>query len=497
MAKPFDPDAYLKEKTGAVFDPDAYMRAKGVSLSDPLGDANSPLRQAVTSNPRAEVVTVDTPLGTQRMTRAGDPVLDAGQSADMAGAEPKRLEAEVYKRLAAVGNGLNLAPPLAGAVGAVGAALTPGRGGAVDWGRIIDAYKATRDNARKTLDDPSNKVSPGYGIVGSVLSTGPFAPETMAGRLALGFGLGGVESAAGSRSDLLTADPIELAESIKDTAGGAVRGLAASGVGEAIGYPLRWSADKLKSLGKAIYGNKARVDQEAVRAELASLAGQLGGETQKGSRILENAQRAVTGIPPSAGGGLGSVGSGMATRATSALQSPEGQRLTEGVLSGNLHDLPQQTDVIEALRRELAAQSAGAPAEAAKRTSDYFAQPVFQTAIAPRLKRELGNQATGLLAAIPGAGLGAIGGALTGHTGTGALAGAMAGYGRGASTGLKTMTRNLLRDPLTQYGATQAVPGLYNTAADIISNVAGSVGRNASKLKHDDNEAIAAYLDAP
>lgn len=327
-----------------------------------------------------------------------------------------------------------LIPQIAGA--AKVAATLPANAG--------DVYRQTRDETKATIEQARERAGIGYDIAGAVLSSGLAAPEALAGRMALAGGVSAVNAAAGSDVDLTQNG--DLGEFAKDVATGAGIGLASAGVGEGIGAGIR-------KLGGLVSGNAAKAiatqtakDAAAVEAEVASLAGKVGAETQKGSRLIENLQRGLDDIP-----------------------AIEGAReLAEGVLANNRATLPGQLATIDAAKTAYAAARAAAPEEAARRTREYFAQPLWQTEILPRLKQTLaprfGLAAVGLV-------MGGGADLLTGGDGrSGGFAGAVLG-----APGMMQMLRNVAKSPRVQVAiATKLAPMLQSVANTVAMGAAPS-----------------------
>lgn len=309
---------------------------------------------------------------------------------------------------------------------------------------VGEAYRKERDSTKATVEQARGKSGLGYDILGSVLAGGVAAPETAGARIALSAGLGAVNAASGSNVDL-TKDG-GGAQFAGDVALGAGIGGAAAGVGEAVGAGVR-------KLGGLITGNAAKAiatqtakDAAAVEKEVASLAGKVGAETQKGSRLIENLQRGTEGLPAIEGA----------------------KELAEGVLARNRATLPGQLATIEAAEIEHAAAKAAAPEEAARRTREYFAQPLWQSEILPRLKQTLaprfGLAAVGM---VLGGGVDKLFGG-DGHSG--GFAGAVLG-----APGMMQMLRNVAKSPRVQVAvATKLAP--------LLQSVANTVARGAAPV---------------
>lgn len=306
-----------------------------------------------------------------------------------------------------------------------------------------DTYRAARDETKATVEQAREKAGIGYDVLGAVLGSGVAAPETLIGRLGLSAGLGAVNAASGSDVDL-TQEGTDLGGFAKDVAAGAGIGLAAAGVGEGVGAGIR-------KLGGLVTGNAAKAiatqtakDAAVVEKEIASLAGKVGAETQKGSRLIENLQRGTEGIPAVKGA----------------------KELAEGVLANNLATLPGQLATIDATKAAHAAAVAAGPGKAAQMTRDYFAQPLWQTEILPRLKQTLA----------PRFGMAAVGMAMGGGadllTGGNGRSGGFAGAVLGAP-GMMQMLRNVAKSPRVQVAvANRLAPMLQAVANRVAAGVA-------------------------
>jgi hypothetical protein len=304
-------------------------------------------------------------------------------------------------------------------------------------------YAPTRDSTKATIEQARAKAGIGYDILGSVLSSGLAAPETLLGRVALAGGVSAINAGAASDVDL-TKDDASLGDFAKDVATGAGIGIASAGVGEGLGFGIR-------KLGGLVTGNAAKAiatqtakDAAAVEKEIASLAGKVGAETQKGSRLIENLQRGTDGLPAIEGA----------------------KELAEGVLANNRATLPGQLATIEAAKVAHAAAVAAGPGKAAQMTRDYFAAPLFQSEILPRLKATIAPR-FGLAAA--GLVMGGAADLLTGGDGrSGGFAGAVLG-----APGMMQMLRNVAKSPRVQVAvATKLVPLLQSVANTVAKGVA-------------------------
>ncbi len=213
------------------------------------------------------------------------------------------------------------------------------------------------------------------------------------------------------------------------------------------------------------------------------------------SRLYENTQRA-------AGGGVAPMGQSpisptMQGRALLALSDPTTVRLQEKVLDRTLGEMPGQAATVTRLEQELAQRSAAAGQEAARRTSSYFAEPVFGSEIAPRLGRLAYNAGTGAMTGgAAGAALGmgsmlsGVGDPLT-AAGVGLATGITQGLGKSAIT----MSRNALAQPRVQVGALQSLIGASQASQRAMQSGARSVAASEPRaLKEAEEDAVQAFL---
>lgn len=347
-------------------------------------------------------------------------------------------------------------------------------------GHGTEAYRAARDEARQTVEPAVEDAGVGYALLGALPSAVVGGPATALGRIGLAGALGTVNAAASSGADATKLSEGDNAvELLKDTGIGLGTGLLAGGIGELAGAGLRKAGSLLSDdAAKAITKQTAK-DVGAVEGEVASLRGKLGSETQQGSRLLENIQRAVGGVDE---GATGAVGSTLKSEALSALRSPESQRLAEKVLSNNLADLPGKTGSIQALEAQLAAKSAGAAKEAAKRTADYFAAPLFASEVAPRLRTlapRFGMAALGMLA----------GEAYDLGTGEHHGKGLAAGFAGGVlgAPGVRQMLKNVAASPRVRVAMAQKLAPLMSAAAGALSaGMVPTINTLAPYMLHED-----------
>jgi len=336
-------------------------------------------------------------------------------------------------------------------------------------------YKKARDEARKVVDTATEEAGLGYQVAGSVLSSGLAAPESMAERLGVSAGLGAVGAAAESGGDL------------GEAAKGAGLGLVAGGVGEALGAGVRRLGATLWKGADEAFARQADKDIKTVEKEIASLSGQLGGETQKGSRMLENIQRGAAGVTDL--GGTGAVGDDLQGKLIAALREPGAQELAEKVAGSALEKFPGQKATIDRIEAELIAKRAGATEEAAQKTADYFRTTVWQGDIKDKISKVLA----------PRFGLAAFG-AVTGELMGGVAGfehheGGFLGFGMGGlnSPGVRQMTKNLARSNRVRVAVAEKLIPVLITASQTIRHgivptaaILGRVTLNESSLGNPD-----------
>lgn len=496
MATPRPIKGLTDEEVGELEAPAQGMTDDEVEAqSASTGDRGSPLEKAMREQ-SGDVVTVETPTGPAKFTRSGARFYDPSEAQQvMDGGGARLRERSIATLVNTLGKGGLFGPQQAGLMGV----LSPkgGPNAARSNEGLMAHYARIRDRASKDLDGASRtsdlKVKVGNGEIDPLPLAASVLPSIVApnpaswlARIAASGALGAEQAASSSPADLTKG---QFAPFLRDTGRGLGTGLAAGGVVEGVTAPMRLIAKGAASrIGDAAADQAAR-DAAAVEKEIASLRGQLGGESQKMSRMFENTQRA-------AGGGVAPAGASpidpaLQSKALLALSDPSTVRLQEKVLNRTLGEMPGQTAVVERLERELAQKAAGASQEAAKRTSDYFAKPVFATEIAPRLGRLAYNAGTGAAyGSLAGAGMG-MGSMLSGvgDPFTAAAVGLGTGITQGLGKSAITMSRNAAASPRLQAGALEALIGATQASR---KGMQGAV--RASELTEEDDKAIQAFL---
>lgn len=434
---------------------------------------DSPLAKALASQ-TGDVVTVETPQGPGKFTRQGEPA-DVTPPAD----DPRARFGAQEQMLAALGGASHgIAPAMAGAAAAHRRLYSGNLTG------LVDAYRKAHKSAEDTMTQ-AEAAHPLAKLTGEVLTTGPLA-ETLPARALTMLGLQGLGGAMRTEGDITQADTAprmlkaadeSMGEALPWIAGGEAVGALAGGAAKAIKAPIDAAAARVRD------AKRAKIE-ELAQSELASLRGQLGGETQKGSRMLENAQRGVSGVTL---GGNPGLPESLQNRALQTLGSPEANALQSGVLQQNLADLPGQMNKIQGLQSSVASKAAGLPAEVEKRTADYFAAPIMETEIGPRLER---LRTRAMLAA---------GTSMASHL-AGAGSAPAAGIGLGsflAAPGTVSMLRNAAASPRLQEASLRGAGGLV----DIAEGGAKLMSRSAPEMAAQDNrnafDALSAYLGRP
>ena len=459
-------------------------KSRARPVDDGLGVPDSPLRQALAKDP-AEVVTVETPTGPIRMSRGGVPVLSEEEQgsrldAAMQGAKIGALES-IIRPL----SGTDLMDEVAGVAGAM-------------QGK---PYAETADAMQRQVDDINRRGGSvevaGYKVpiaktLGGMVPALVGGPAAALGRVGLAGAQGLLSGFSASPARLARGEAEELA---KDVGTAGAFGLGAGALGEGVARGLGAASSWLGSKLGGIVQGQATKDAADVAAEIASKKGQLGGESQKASRVFENMQRGLSGTPNI---GTSPVSPDIQRRALTQLSDPSTRRLQEKVLERSLAEAPNQTAVVEALERELADLTAKAPAEAARRTADYFAQPVISSEITPRLMRTVAPRA-GMAAAAY------LGGRLYDETlGSGGNTGTVAGTGGaiGAIMGAPGMRRMLGNVASSNRVRAAVLSGLSDVASSAgaaapgLARAAAAAKPNASRaLEPDDESAVRAYLN--
>lgn len=303
----FDPDAYLQANGGA-FDPDAYLKA-GAPPPAPVGQAESGVRGALQG----------ASLGFGDEAAAAIDAALPGLS--------RRFNPE----------------PLAG--------VAPDAS-------LQDRYAAARDYYRgrnASAQEANPKTYLGGQVAGAVLSTRGVPVKGPAG-VANAAGLGAAQGAGYSEAD----EGLGLA---RDTALGGALGLAGHGAGALVGgaaSKVQGAAGRL--LGKA-HGRALGQATQEVDEALASTRGQLGAETQKGSRYIENLLRFES---------AGTLTPAQQAELAALRQAGVVDNLAQSVAQGTLEALPAQAGTIAAKRAALDAATQAAPQTIAQRTGELL-----------------------------------------------------------------------------------------------------------------------------
>jgi hypothetical protein len=485
---------------------DWKTRAKPVedwkSRAKPVAEAGTPLAEALASQ-TGDVVTVETPGGPAQFDRQGRRVYSSEEAQQYVDAATAPLGEGISEAaLSFLAGGGPLIDEMRGVGGAIRSIGTDKP--------MLDAYRDTRDETRNIVARATSRASPTVRVPQWVPKAGgvnvpvlPVAgallpsmlsplPATGLGRVFLAGEQGAQTAAEASTADLTRG---EVADFGGEVGRGFGLGLAVGGVGEAVGAGANAIARGAGSrIGDSV-ATRAAKDQAAVAAELASLRGQIGGESQKMSRLFENTQRAAGGGVAPAGQSI--VDPALQGRAVMALSDPAAKRLQEKVLERSLLDMPGQASTVERLEQELAAATARAPTEASRRTSDYFAQSAFETEVAPRLGRLAYNAAVGGgQGAIGGAALG-VGSVLSGvgdpltAAGVGLATGVTQGLGKSAIT----MSRNLQAAPRAQVGALESLIQASMAGRTATARASQSVARASKQaLSEEEDVAVRAFL---
>lgn len=220
---------------------------------------------------------------------------------------------------------------------------------------LKERYSAARDFYRK-LNESAREANPksylGGQIAGSVVGAGKAAPG-MAGVLKTA-GQGMAAGAGYSEAD-------DIGGLVGDTSLGGGLGLAGHALGAGaskVGGVVVGKATDLVNRARGKAGTQAA---EEVAAQLAALSGQVGAETQKGSRQIENLMRLHDAMTPAQKEAYAElVANGVVPN------------LQQSVAQGTLEALPGQAGAIAARRAALAEAQAGAGAATASRAEQLL-----------------------------------------------------------------------------------------------------------------------------
>lgn len=423
----------------------AEAEAEAVDQPDAI-DPASPLAKAAAEQ-TGDVLEIQTPTGPWRGTREGVPVLSADEATG--GIEPV-MRQRVLQTVASLAQGGShgLAGPVAGA-NAVKDRLREYLGKKLTGEPtepLGDTYRRAAASTKASLDEATQAASPTVRgvpilpVLGDVATSGPMAEGVM-GRIGINAGLNAVRS-AGEGGSALEGAGVGAALSLPVEALGGVLGRVASGAAA--------SKAAIRAAKEARYADE-------VAKELKVLGGTLGAETQKGSRMLENTTRGVSGVAPSPNPGINPE---LYQKAVNQLGEQSSVDLQSKILSRNLQELPGQQATIQRLEQELAQATTNAPSEVARRTADYFNTPAM-TELAPKFER-MGQRAA--LGAI-GYGAGSLYDEATGSTKGRALGAGMAGA-MIAAPGMKQMLNNVVRSPRLQTAALDASQSIAREGMD-------------------------------
>jgi hypothetical protein len=226
-----------------------------------------------------------------------------------------------------------------------------GRGGRETYGRTREAER-TANRAAEEANPRTYLASQVAGAVAPSLVGG--APATGGRALLQAAGLGAAQGAGYSDAD-------EIRGLASDTALGTALGLAGYGAGQVLGKgaaaTLRKGRDLVRT-GTARAGTQATGE---VAEELATAAGRVGGEVQKGSRQVENLMRLEQSMTPE-------------QRALYRQLQASGvvPDLQQAVAQSTLEGLPSQAATIAARKAELATLQSAAPQRATERTAELL-----------------------------------------------------------------------------------------------------------------------------
>lgn len=286
-------------------------------------------------------------------------------------------------------------------------------------GNAGEAYRFSRDEERKKLEkekEDNPTLATGANLAGSLVGglalpvgrVGSGIAGAIGSGALTGAGYGALNGLGNSDADLTKGD---VAGAASDTAKGAALGAGlGAGVGAAGGLINAGTsaiAGKANSKVADALANARELAAKNVDEQAGKLRGQLGAETQKGSRQIENIIRAIQ--------------SGDATQdqlaAVKALKdSGDWGEVVEGITQRNLDELPGQLNTIGAKKAALndfmAGKDQAAETEAQRLTSPDEAL----RQLGERAKRYLPRAAGGVAAKVLGSeeGSGLVGGQILG-----------------------------------------------------------------------------------
>lgn len=480
----FDPDAYLAKKPGQTdFDPDAYL------ANSPTGVPGSPLEKALAEQ-KGDVVTVETPTGPTQFTRQGAPFLGVGEAQQMGAAGGARFKERALEGgLSFLSGGGPLLDEMAGAKGAV-FDRRPSEG-------LLDAYRRVRNSARRDVASATRNASPTVSVADMSIPVLPLAgavapsllapnPATWLGRMGLSGAVGAEQAVGESRSDLTRGD---VGGFLKDTGRGAGTGLAAAGVVEGLGVPIRAIARGAASRIGDVAATQAAKDAAAVADDVASLKSEFGRASTAVNRAGENTRGIIGGVPSP---GASAIDPALQSRALLQLSDPNFVSAQQHTLENVLDDFPATVARRDAAETAYRAAVANQGADAAKRTADFFAKPTITTDVLPRVGRQLQNAATGTAASIPAAIAGGLG-----YGKMGALAMLASGASMGLSKGALSAARTTAANPRLQAGALEALIQSAQAGQRGLQAGAKATAATSPKLSEDDEASIQAFLSSP
>ena len=268
--------------------------------------------------------------------------------------------------------------------------------------QTMGQYRDSRD-AERVANAAAEEANPGTYLAGQV--TGGTLPTLLGGAPATGLRAMGIAAGQGALQGAGYSEH-EGRRLVGDTALGAGLGLLGYGTGQVLGKGATAAVRKGRDLvrtGTARAGTQAAGE---VADELATAAGKLGGEVQKGSRQVENLMRLEASMTPQQRALYDSlVAQGIV---------PD---LQQAVAQSTLESLPQQAASIATRKAELAALQSAAPQTAAARAQALLTpQPKadiksFLKAYAEPMAWAVGGQQLGQALGLDPAAQGALAGA--------------------------------------------------------------------------------------
>lgn len=230
---------------------------------------------------------------------------------------------------------------------------------AANGGSFSDRYEAAKLFYRN-LNREAQKANPDTYLGGQVV--GAVAPAlTGAGVAATGTRAVLQSAGQGAAAGAGYSEANDAQGLARDTALGGALGLGGFALGAGVNAGGKALARKAMDLASRARGKASAQALEEVQAQLATLAGQVGGETQKGSRYIENLMRLKASMTPDQLAAFAEL------EAAGVIPG-----LAQSVAQGTLESLPGQAATIASKRAALEAAKAGAEDAVSERTAQLL-----------------------------------------------------------------------------------------------------------------------------